>query len=231
MNSRPVTSPQTAAHPRLDETVLKHARSSWRKPIAEHSRRAFDQLVQTMPRSVPLILDSGCGTGRSTAVLARRYPDSLVFGIDKSLARLDRAAALPENAVLARIDLEDFWRLAREADWTFARQFALYPNPWPKPEQRLRRWPFHPVFPAAVACGGIWELRTNWKVYAEEFARAFTLLTDVEAELSAWKPEVPETPFEAKYLASGHELWRCVGTVPSGRAAPARTAKTPPRAD
>ena len=25
-----------------------------------------------------------------------------------------------------------------------------------------------------------------------------------------WRPEVPMTPFERKYLASGHELWRCV---------------------
>ena len=206
--SRSVTSSQTAVHPRLAETVLKHARSAWRKPVADHSRRAFDRIAALVPRPVDLILDSGCGTARSTAALAARFPDNLVLGLDKSPARLDKAVALPGNALTARIDLEDFWRLAFEAGWTFARQCAFYPNPWPKPEQRLRRWPFHPVFPTAMACGGVWEVRTNWKVYADEFAMAFALLTGSETEVSAWKPETAETAFEAKYLASGHDLWR-----------------------
>jgi tRNA G46 methylase TrmB len=207
--SRPVDSSQSSPHHRLEEIVLKHVRSPWLKPIADHSRREFDLLVDRLPsRTLPLVLDSGCGTARSTGVLARRFSDCLVLGIDKSLSRLGRSAELPENALTARLDLEDFWLLAREAEWTFVRQCAFYPNPWPKPEHRLRRWPFHPVFPTALACGGIWELRTNWKIYADEFALAFGLLTGVEPLVASWKPEVPETAFESKYLASGHELWR-----------------------
>lgn len=164
-----------------------------------------------------LVLDSGCGTGMSTGFLARRYPGSLVLGVDKSLARLDRRpAGLPDNARLVRMDLEDFWLLAREAGWRFQRQCFYYPNPWPKPEQRLRRWPFHPVLPVALACGGVVEVRTNWEIYAREFAGAFGILTGLTPEVRPWKPEVPETLFEKKYLGSGHELWRWEATVPPG---------------
>jgi tRNA G46 methylase TrmB len=207
--SRPVESTQTVPHPRLAETVAKHAREPWLKPVAEHSRRAFDALADVLRNPRGLVLDSGCGTGRSTAVLAARYPEYQIIGVDKSPARLGKVPALPENAVVTRIDLEDFWRLAIEEGWTFERQCFYYPNPWPKPEQRLRRWPFHPVFPMILACGGMLELRTNWKVYAEEFAIAVGLLTGTRPAVATWKPEEPETPFETKYLASGHQLWRC----------------------
>src|SRR6185369_8342747 len=108
--SVPVSSRQTQPHPRLAETVAKHAATKWRKPVAEHSRRTFDALVHTVGAAAKsCVLDTGCGTGMSTAVLARRFPNSLVLGVDKSLARLGKAPSLPENARLIRMDLEDLW--------------------------------------------------------------------------------------------------------------------------
>jgi len=52
------------------------------------------------------------------------------------------------------------------------------------------------------------ELRTNWRVYAEEFALALDI-AGVANISEAFVPEEPLTPFERKYQASGHELWRC----------------------
>jgi len=208
--SAPVTSRQTTVHTSLEATVRKHAQTPWRRPVAPHSRAAFEALapgVEAWPG--PLVLDTGCGTGLSTAVLARRHPDCLVLGIDKSVARLERhAGVLPGNARLVRMDLEDFWLLAAPAGWRFQRQCFFYPNPWPKPAQRLRRWPFHPVLPMALACGGTWEVRTNWEIYAREFALAFSVLTGRLPTVTAWEPAEPETLFERKYQASGHTLWR-----------------------
>mmetsp|Transcript_15692 Transcript_15692/g.18104 ORF Transcript_15692/g.18104 Transcript_15692/m.18104 type:complete len:103 (-) Transcript_15692:284-592(-) len=36
-------------------------------------------------------VDSGCGTGRSTRLLATWYPDFVMIGVDRSLARLTRS--------------------------------------------------------------------------------------------------------------------------------------------
>lgn len=211
-SSPEVSSRQATVHPRLKETVLKHAAAPWRKPVADRSRRDFEGLAtQVMGIGRPLILDTGCGTGMSTEALAARFPDRLVIGVDKSEFRLEKHRSEGrENALLVRFDLEDFWLLAHEVGWQFERQYFFYPNPWPKPEHRLRRWPFHPVFPMALACGGLWELRTNWAIYAEEFAMAYGLLTGLEASPEPWCPTDPETLFEKKYGESGHQLWRWI---------------------
>ncbi len=213
--SRPVVSRQLEPHPRLAEAVTKHRLSSWKKPVASHSAVSFARLLPDLKAwPGPLILDSGCGTGMSTWGLAQRYPEALVVGIDKSLARLSRnSGPVPANVRLVRMELGDFWVLAHAEGLSFRRQCFYYPNPWPKPEHRLRRWPFHPVFPLIVAGGGTLELRTNWKIYAQEFALAVGILSGATPEVLEWHPQNPETLFEKKFLASGHALWRCEAAI------------------
>ena len=211
-NSREVASGQREAHPRLAEIVRRHLETPFRKPPSETSRRAFDVLAaQLAGDSRPRVLDSGCGTGASTLELARRHRDAVVIGVDKSQARLDAGLRHFErsevnNAALLRCDLVDFWLLAAQAAWRFEAQYFLYPNPWPKPEYVMRRWPGHAVLPSVLACGGVFELRTNWEVYAREWALAL----DVAGRETVVEPLVSEglTPFETKYATSGHALWR-----------------------
>lgn len=215
-DSAPVTSRQTQPHPSLEAVVLKHRDAPWKKPIADHSKRAWDEVRGVVEAwGGPLILDTGCGTGMSTRRLAARNPEALVLGVDKSVDRLSRGGPVGPNARLVRADLEDFWRLCAEAGWRFSQQCFFYPNPWPKPEQRLRRWAFHPVLPAALACGGVWEVRTNWDVYALEFAQAFGILTGTTPQVERWSPSDPDSLFEKKYRESGHALWRWVAPVTS----------------
>ncbi len=85
----------------------------------------------------------------------------------------------------------------------------LYPNPWPKIGQLGRRWHGHPVFPAVVALGGYFECRSNWRIYIEECAAALHQLTGIDVAAETYAAAAPITPFERKYLASGHRLWRC----------------------
>ncbi len=213
-NSRPVDSRQNGVHARLAMLVQRHLDHPFRRPVAEHSRRAFDELAERVdgdPR--PRVLDAGCGTGASTRQLARRHAGALVIGIDKSAHRLDSgrrsAPEVPSNALLVRCDLVDFWLLAAQRQWRFAAQYLLYPNPWPKPEHVQRRWPGHPVLPSLLACGGQMELRTNWKTYAEEWGVALALAGIASRLVRCDDPDTPAlTPFEAKYRASGHDLWR-----------------------
>lgn len=136
-------------------------------------------------------------------------PDKLVIGVDRSAGRLRRAPArLPDNALVLRSDLVDFWRLAHGADWRLAGHYLLYPNPYPKPAQRGRRWHGHPVFPALVALGGRLELRSNWSVYAEELAGTLAAYGAGVTVERGFEPGEPISEFERKYAASGHTLYR-----------------------
>jgi tRNA G46 methylase TrmB len=208
-NSREVTSTQTRPHPRLGEIVRRHLHVPYRREPGTAGRAAFATVAGRLA-AAPFVLDAGCGTGASTLVLARALPDQFVLGIDKSASRLGtaRESAIPGNAMHLRCDLVDFWQLAAAAGVRCARQYLLYPNPWPKPELLKRRWHAHPALPAILALGGAIELRTNWRIYAEEFAQSLRIAgRDVDCE--EFVPEAAASPFEAKYLASGHRLWRC----------------------
>jgi trans-aconitate 2-methyltransferase len=63
----------------------------------ERTRPAAD-LAARIPTDTPRrIVDIGCGPGNSTAVLARRFPEARVLGIDNSREMIDAArAAYPE---------------------------------------------------------------------------------------------------------------------------------------
>jgi len=216
--SRPVSSSQTGAHRLLPHLVARHAAHAFRKPPAPYSVAAFRQFTGAWDRRTAPVLDVGCGTGESTCWLARAEPARLVVGIDQSAARLARAVARPRqpaNALFLRADMVDFWTLLASEGIAPHAQYLLYPNPWPKPGQVMRRWPAHPIFPTVLALGGTIECRSNWRVYVEEFALAAQLLTGLPAQVTPFVPEAPLTLFERKYLASGHALYRASLTAPA----------------
>jgi len=219
-NSRPIRSRQAGAHPRLREIVARHLDAGYRRCPAESGRRAFGSVIDRLGAG-SFVFDAGCGTGASTFVLARRYPSRIVIGVDKSAARLAMgqrevdAGTAPGNAILLRCELVDFWQLAAAARLRCERQYLLYPNPWPRPDQVMRRWHAHPVLPSLLALGGAIELRTNWRVYADEFAEALRFAGRA-SRLEEFVADDSLTPFERKYAASGHVLWRCVADEPSG---------------
>ncbi|WP_262694837.1 tRNA (guanine(46)-N(7))-methyltransferase TrmB [Kordiimonas aquimaris] len=208
--SRSVDSNQSGIHERLADIVMKHLSSSFKRPFADHSCRVFDKIYAAVrDRDGPFILDACCGVGDSTRHLAKEFPDHLVIGLDKSLHRLSRqrSGTDPENMMLARTDLNDFYRLAVEADLKPARHYILYPNPWPKAAHLKRRWHGAPVFPSIINVGGCFELRSNWDIYLLEFQAALKLAGKT-SELCLIMPEKPITPFEVKYQSDGQPLWQ-----------------------
>ena len=212
--SRPVSSAQQAPHRDLETLVRRHCEHPYLKPVLDHNRQAFDVAMcawQVWNKDAPLVLDAGCGVGWSTLQLAEQFPDYFVLGVDQSLDRLNRGKPLPlpANAAFVRADLVEFWRLLKANEISLARHYLLYPNPWPKIGHLARRWHGHPVFPTLLSLGGRLECRSNWRVYVEELAQAIKLLTDLSVEVENFEPETEAlTPFEAKYLASGHPLFR-----------------------
>jgi len=222
-NSRPVQSSQQGVHPRLERVLRRHLSSTWLQPLHPPSVQAFEGLERVI-RNGPgkIVLDSGCGTGASTRLLADAMPDCLVVGVDKSSARLSRGGieTVPHregNAVWLRADLATFWRLALQADWHLHRHYLLYPNPWPKPGQLQRRWHAHPVFPDLLRLGGRVEMRCNWEPYALEFAAAVNLVLGVHIKPRAAPLEPVLSPFERKYRNSGHPIHSVLVSCDSSR--------------
>lgn len=213
-NSRFISSAQDGPHRDLEALVRRHMAHPYQKPIADYNREALAVALAARNAwnpQAPLILDAGCGVGWSTQRIAETYPDHFVLGVDQSLDRISRGKPLPmpANALLVRADLVDFWRLLAENGIRLARHYNLYPNPWPKIGHLARRWQGHAVFPVWQALGGELECRSNWHIYIEEMALALSLLTGQVVLAEPYVTDDPITPFEKKYLASGHLLWRC----------------------
>ncbi|KAL3760177.1 hypothetical protein ACHAWU_001687 [Discostella pseudostelligera] len=165
----------------LEPLVTKHIHALpqyWKnKPTAIHNEEAFEYALefvirfgQQLPKESSLhsssmrgrtkvILDSGCGTGKSSHILGERYPDCVVVGIDQSLARLNRNNAYRyetngknSNVLLLRADVTDFWKLClASTQWhhhaVIVQHYLLYPNPYPKKSRLMNRFYAHPAFP------------------------------------------------------------------------------------
>lgn len=216
-NSRTVQSNQTGSHEQLRAVVARHAATTFRKPVSDINLAAFTHSIAAWKAhgSSPLILDAGCGVGLSTRKLAQASPGHFVIGVDQSADRLGRevrwSGVTPENFITVRADLVDYWRLMLAEHIYPQQHYLLYPNPWPKKSQLSRRWHGHAVFPVLVALGGRIECRSNWKIYIDEFAAALHQLGGMAVHCETHHSLACDTltPFEEKYLHSGHALWRC----------------------
>jgi tRNA (guanine-N7-)-methyltransferase len=214
-NSKVVTSNQAGLHQKLDEVINKHIHSDYKKPYQQHNLVAFAELKDWLNlQSVnSLILDSCCGTGMSSMQLAEMNPSSLVIGIDQSFKRLNKqleGIVKPDNCLLLQANCEDIWRLCIDDNIQFDSHYILYPNPWPKSVHLIRRWHGHPVFPYLKKLTGKTILRSNWRLYLEEFNRAWFLLTKKQSVLSALEVQQPLTLFEKKYFESGQALFELI---------------------
>lgn len=207
---------QASPHSDLERIVRHHLAHPWRKPCPSHTQNAFQQLqsrYRNDPR--PLILDSYCGTGMSTAVLAAQHSEALVVGIDQSASRLAKHQVLgQQNYLLLQAEAESFWRCLVEANIPLAAHWMLYPNPWPKASQLRRRVHGHGAFPLLAKLGGQLQMRSNWQVYATEFTQAAELI-GLSGALETFTPDPPHTLFERKYYERGHTLWRFQGSFSS----------------
>jgi tRNA (guanine-N7-)-methyltransferase len=213
-NSRQVSSNQHHLHPGLAKLVEKHLGAAFRKPVAPHNLQAFKNLMtrlESAPR--PVVLDSFCGTGHSTAILAQRHEGHLIVGIDKSAQRLGKHPAGPaDNYILLQADCEDIWQLLLQEGLVADYHYLLYPNPWPKARYLQRRIHGHGSFAWLLQLGGRIELRSNWQVYVEEFGLAMHL-AGYRGRIARIPEEPDLTLFEQKYRLSGHDLWAFTGNA------------------
>lgn len=216
-NPYPILTNQYGIHPKLPYTVRKHLWQPFQKPILSLQKHIFENTLQLLHTiNKPLILDSGCGTGLSTIRLAQDFPCHFTLGIDRSFVRLKKFTQLQKkytlsNCAVVRADLIDFWRLLLKAQIPIQKHFILYPNPWPKSSDLKKRWHAHPIFSTLLQLSPYLELRSNWKLYLDEFALSTQIATSVRASAEVLKPtQAPLTPFETKYWNTQCTTYRLV---------------------
>jgi tRNA G46 methylase TrmB len=223
-DSKVIISNQDGIHEKLDEVVKKHLAHDFKKPYQAHTQQAFEEIngvVQSFLNANPegeVILDACCGVGQSTRLLAQKNPRAIVIGVDKSDHRINRNVEgfdvnngfNADNFYLVRADLNDFYRLVKAAKWPVSKHFILYPNPWPKSKHLQRRWHGSAVFPQMTRIGNELILRSNWRIYLDEFQQAASHvdLTGDISEVAIVDAGLALTPFEAKFQASGQVCWQ-----------------------
>jgi len=232
-DSREIYTNQNRVHDNLEKVVTKHLNAEFRKPPAEHTVNAFHAVVAAIASQPdrPLIMDSCCGTGVSSRLIAKAHPQAWVIALDRSAKRLAKEydEPLPENLIFAQVDCVDFWKLARKAGWQLHKHYLLYPNPYPKSVQLKYRWHGHPALADLLALGGLLEVRSNWALYIEEFCVAlgiagYSTNTSEAAEVmessvtsnhyEAFEPgDEYMTLFERKYCQSGQTVYRCLSQL------------------
>jgi len=202
----------------LNKVVTKHIHTLpryWKsKPIAKHTSVAFqealDFILQHPKRTTAstsdttktkVIIDGGCGTGRSSFLLGEMHKDCLVIGIDQSLSRLSRNKGYNnnihesndntnkgDNVLLLRAELADFWKcILSSTEWQeniqIHKHYLLYPNPYPKKARLKNRWYAHPAFPLLMMTteGAELIVRSNWEGYLKEFSQAVNVWSETGA--------------------------------------------------
>ena len=212
---------EAAVQQLVERHVTQHATYLAKRPIAKHTAAAFQTASEfARSRNAPLIIDAGCGTGRSTLKLAARYPERTVIGVDRSEARLSKSNDAPANALLLRAELGDFWRLLNDSnDLRVEETYLLYPNPYPKTKMLKQRFQGHASLPSLLhACGRRLTIRASWRTYLEEFRLAASRAGElgIRPDLASKGPyelssiQDPLTLFERKYAAAGVPVYELI---------------------
>jgi tRNA (guanine-N7-)-methyltransferase len=165
----------------------------------------------------PVVLEIGFGMGETTASIAAAKPDVNFVGVEMHwpgvgalLRRID-AQRLRNVRVLRHDAVDVVTRMIAPA--SLAGVHVFFPDPSPKKRHQKRRLlqaPFVHALVQALAPGGYLHVATDWAPYADEILatlRAEPLLFNT-AEAFAPRPEWrPQTKFEARGLARGHDVF------------------------
>jgi trans-aconitate 2-methyltransferase len=102
----------------------------------ERTRPSRDLLAQVPLNSARLVIDLGCGPGNSTELLAERYPDAEVVGLDSSPEMLRQARERLPKCTFAQADLAT-WTPQAPADLLFGNAVFQWVADHPRVLRRL----------------------------------------------------------------------------------------------
>jgi len=159
-------------------------------------------------------LDLGCGKGRFTLELARRWPERLVIGSDIMLGRLRRLSRKAERLEFANLRLLRIGSLELGAyllpPQSIDRIHLLCPDPWPKERHRLKRLvttDFISRLPRVLKPGGILHMSTDHLPYLDDWKRIVPLIPGMHADSSVTLDVADiQTDFEIRWKAVGKDV-------------------------
>jgi trans-aconitate 2-methyltransferase len=85
----------------------------------ERTRPALDLLARVPLANAARVADLGCGPGNSTALLAERWPEAAIVGVDSSPAMLAKARATSVRAIWLEADIAG-WAPDRPLDLIYS---------------------------------------------------------------------------------------------------------------
>jgi trans-aconitate 2-methyltransferase len=182
--------------------------------FADHRLRPALELLGRIPLTDPrLIYDLGCGPGEVTRIIAKRWPDATVIGIDNSPQMIETASALSDEIEWIEADIAG-WTPEEAPDLIYSnatlqwlddhdalipRLFELLapggclavqmPMSWDLPSHRLMRETLAQGGPGGVPIGPA-ELRDALDhVWVAETVHYFDLLSPAAHILDIWETE------------------------------------------
>lgn len=167
----------------------------------------------------PLELEIGFGAGEHLAAQAQARPDVGFIGAEPFLNGIVGLLGHVRDGALANVrvyrgDAQDV--LDRLPDASLSRAYLLHPDPWPKARHAKRRFmnagPIG-LLAAKLAPGAEFRFGTDHPVYCRWAMMVmaampqFEWLAQAPGDFLASPADWPETRYEAKARAKGHEVW------------------------
>lgn len=182
--------------------------------FSDHRLRPALELLDRVPLAAPrLVYDLGCGTGEVTQIMAQRWPDAHVTGVDNSPEMLAKARSLDDSITWTEADIAD-WQPAELPDliysnatlqWLaghdtlFPRLMGLLapggclavqmPQSWPLPSHRLMRETLAHGGPDGSPIGPPTLREALGHVWVHPVSQYFDLLAPMSQAIDAWETE------------------------------------------
>ena len=181
-------------------------------------------------RSAPRVVEVGFGMGQTTADIAQARPDVDFIAIEVHPPGVGNLCNLLDERRLGNVRIVQHDAVevlaAMVPPASLAGLHIFFPDPWHKKRHHKRRL-IQPSFVALAANrlsqGGYLHLATDWMPYAEQMLEVLSaepLLANTAADFAPRPHWRPETKFERRGLALGHEVRDLLFVRRSGDASP-----------
>jgi trans-aconitate 2-methyltransferase len=182
--------------------------------FSDHRLRPALELLERVPLAAPqVIYDLGCGTGEITRLMAERWPDAAIIGVDNSPEMLAKARSQPSSVTWIEADIAD-WRPDATPDLIYSNATlqwlddhdalfprlvgllapggclaAQMPQSWPLPSHRLMRETLAHGGPNGTPIGPPALRQALDHVWVADASHYFDLLSPLSQSIDIWETE------------------------------------------